>query len=114
MAQKDANFEEIARTENFTAWRSNEPDDEEMYHIQFGKATVHFFVEEWDEFLDFVAEFVDIPIGTTGTLAETENYLASCEEEDKDNIYTLEMPGLMLFFFEDDWSELISLFKELK
>ena len=116
MAQKDISpsLEEVSRTENFTAWKSVEPDEEEMYHIQFGKATVHFFVEEWEEFVDFVSEFVDIPLGTTGTWAETDSYLASCDEEEKENIYTLEMPGLMLFFFEEDWNELLELFRDLK
>lgn len=114
MAQMDIKSEEIAKTENFMAWKVLEPDEEVTYHIEFGKITVHFYVEEWDEFLEFKNEFVDIPIGTTGTLAETESYLAMCEEVDGDTIYSIEMPGATLFFFEDDWSELLSLFRELK
>ena len=116
MAQKDINtsFEEIFHTEFFTAWKTAEPDEEEMYHIQFGRATVHFFPEEWEEFVDFVNEFVDIPLGTTGTLAETENYYADCEEDETGNVYSIEMPGIVLSFYEEDWSELLELFRALK
>ena len=114
MAQMDLKSEEIAKTENFMAWKILEPDDETTYHIEFGKVTVHFFLEEWDEFLEFVAEFVEIPIGTTGILAETESYLVSAEEVEGDIIYSIEMPGATLFFFEDDWKEILELFKSLK
>ena len=51
MAQMEIKTEDIARTENFSAWKACEPDDEVTYHIEFGKVTVHFFVEEWEEFL---------------------------------------------------------------
>jgi len=46
--------ETIAETENFLAWRAEEPDDEVTYHIELNNVTVHFFEEEWREFLELV------------------------------------------------------------
>ncbi len=48
--------ETIAETENFLAWRAEEPDDEVTYHIELNNVTVHFFEEEWKEFLELVRE----------------------------------------------------------
>ena len=42
----------IAETENFLAWRAEEPDGEVTYHIELNNVTVHFFEEEWKEFLE--------------------------------------------------------------
>lgn len=41
----------IAETENFLAWKAEEPDGEVTYHIELNNVTVHFFEEEWTEFL---------------------------------------------------------------
>ena len=114
MAQMDIRTEEIARTENFSAWKAFEPDEEVTYHIEFGRLTAHFFSEEWEEFLEFRNEVVKIPLGTTGVIAETENYLASCDEVDGDPVYSIEMPGATLYFFEDDWKEIYELLGMLK
>jgi hypothetical protein len=47
--------ETLAETENYSAWLSQEPDGEVTYHIEIGNVTMHFFDEEWDEFLELVA-----------------------------------------------------------
>ncbi len=47
----------IAETENFLAWKAEEPDGEVTYHIEMNNVTVHFFEEEWTEFLQLVQEF---------------------------------------------------------
>jgi hypothetical protein len=58
MPAKDNHHEpevvELAKTENFIAWRSDEPDGESIYHLEILNITVHFYKEEWDEFLDLV------------------------------------------------------------
>mgnify|MGYP001568664148 FL=1 len=46
----------IAETENFLAWKAEEPDGEVTYHIELNNVTVHFFEEEWTEFLQLVQE----------------------------------------------------------
>lgn len=114
MAQMDSKTEVIASTEQFDAVKSIEPDGETVYYLNLGKVAVNFFQEEWDEFLEFSKDVVKIPMGMTGTIAETESYLASCEEVDGDVIYSIEMPGATLYFFEDDWKEVLDLLADLK
>lgn len=41
----------IAETDDFLAWRADEPDGEVTYHLELNNVTLHFFQEEWDEFL---------------------------------------------------------------
>lgn len=41
----------IAETENYMVWEVREPDGEVTYHVELGAVTLHFFREEWDEFL---------------------------------------------------------------
>ena len=43
--------EVIAETESFIAWKVDEPDGETTYHLELNNVTLHFFQEEWDEFL---------------------------------------------------------------
>lgn len=44
----------IAETDNYMAWRVTEPDGEISYHLELNIVTLHFFQEEWDEFLGLV------------------------------------------------------------
>jgi hypothetical protein len=44
----------LAETENYVAWRSEEPDGETVYHIELGALTLHFFREEWDELFQLI------------------------------------------------------------
>jgi hypothetical protein len=44
--------EVIAETDSFLAWKAEEPDGETTYHLELNNVTVHFFKEEWEEFLD--------------------------------------------------------------
>ncbi len=44
---------EIAATENYLAWKAEEPD-EITYHLDVDNVTLHFFKEEWDEFIDLM------------------------------------------------------------
>ncbi len=48
----------IAETEIYMAWRAAEPDGEVTYHLELNNVTLHFFQEEWDEFLKLVGELV--------------------------------------------------------
>jgi len=52
--QNDPKTETIAETDNFLAWKAEEPDGETTYHIELNNVTVHFFDEEWVEFLQLV------------------------------------------------------------
>lgn len=48
--------ETLAETDNFMAWKAEEPDGETTYHIELNNVTVHFFEEEWREFISLVRE----------------------------------------------------------
>lgn len=54
----EVNTETLAETGNFMAWRATEPDGEETYHLELGQVTVHFFSEEWEEFLTMMREVI--------------------------------------------------------
>ena len=43
--------ETLAETDSYVAWLAHEPDGELTYHLELGSVTVHFFREEWEEFL---------------------------------------------------------------
>jgi len=46
--------ETLSETENYLVWKADEPDGETTYHVELGNVTVHFFKEEWDEFIELV------------------------------------------------------------
>ncbi len=50
--------EVITETENYLAWRADEPDGEVTYHLELNNVTIHFFGEEWDEFLKLAKALV--------------------------------------------------------
>ncbi|HLE16516.1 MAG TPA: hypothetical protein VI776_17375 [Anaerolineales bacterium] len=56
MAQNnpDLKTETIAETDNYIIWSVEEPDGEITYHLELNNLTVHFFTEEWNEFLELV------------------------------------------------------------
>ncbi len=49
----------IAETENYLAWKAEEPDGETTYHLEFNNVTLHFFKEEWDEVLKLLEVIID-------------------------------------------------------
>ncbi len=53
---EEPDVEILAESENFSLWRAEEPDGETTYHLELGTVTVHFFREEWEEFLGLMAE----------------------------------------------------------
>ena len=46
----------LAETDNYLAWQAEEPDGETTYHLELNNVTLHFFAEEWVEFLTLVRE----------------------------------------------------------
>jgi hypothetical protein len=50
--------EVIAETDDYLAWRADEPDGEATYHLELNNVTLHFFQEEWEEFLRLARELV--------------------------------------------------------
>ena len=58
MAEQDMDFttQVIAEPDNlhYQIWKANEPDGETTFHMELNNVTIHFFTEEWDEFLQLV------------------------------------------------------------
>jgi hypothetical protein len=52
--EKELNTKTIVETENYAIWSAAEPDSEVTYHLELNNVTVHFFQEEWDEFVELV------------------------------------------------------------
>ncbi len=55
--------ETISETDNYMAWRAEEPDGETTYHLELNNITIHFFNEEWEEFLALVRTIVSAADG---------------------------------------------------
>ncbi|MDH5606371.1 MAG: hypothetical protein OEY93_05745 [Anaerolineae bacterium] len=53
--KNDINTKTLAETENYMAWQAEEPDGETTYHLELNNLTLHFFEEEWQEFLVLLA-----------------------------------------------------------
>jgi hypothetical protein len=51
----------IAETDNYIAWRAEEPDGEVTYHLELNNVTLHFFREEWEELLDLMRAVTGSP-----------------------------------------------------
>jgi hypothetical protein len=54
MADSSANMTTIAETDNYVVWQATEPDGELTVHLELGAVTMHFFPEEWEEFLSLI------------------------------------------------------------
>jgi len=50
----DIPTENLAESGNFLIWKAEEPDGEATYHLELGQVTVHFFKEEWQEFIELL------------------------------------------------------------
>ncbi|HML24816.1 MAG TPA: hypothetical protein PKD09_24390 [Aggregatilinea sp.] len=81
--------ESIAETENYTIWVAQEPDEEVTYHLELGAVTVHFFQEEWEDFLDLVGDVSD----------------EAPEEGEEEMDYEVELDWGSLYFSRDEWEE---------
>lgn len=101
----------LAETENYNAWSAQEPD-ETTFHIETGRVTVHFFREEWDEFLALARQIVANRPPTGDTLAETENFTLWVVEDDPPG-YELEIENANLYFNQEDWQEFVQMLRGL-
>jgi hypothetical protein len=51
---KEPQTDTLAETDNYMVWKAEEPDGETTYHIELNSVTLHFFEEEWHEFVELV------------------------------------------------------------
>jgi hypothetical protein len=54
MSDSEPMVKTLGETENYMAWKAEEPDGENTYHLDLNNVTLHFFTEEWNEFIDLV------------------------------------------------------------
>jgi hypothetical protein len=52
---KEPKTDTLAETDNYMVWKAEEPDGEITYHIELNNLTLHFFEEEWQEFIELVS-----------------------------------------------------------
>lgn len=50
--------ETICETDHYIAWYADEPDGERTYHLELNNVTLHFFAEEWQEFIKLATALV--------------------------------------------------------
>jgi hypothetical protein len=58
MQDTEVKTETIAETSSYLAWKATEPDGEQTYHVELGTVTLHFFEEEWTEFLELAQKII--------------------------------------------------------
>jgi hypothetical protein len=56
--KSDLKIEPLVETDNYTVWRADEPDEESTYHLELNNVTIHFFKEEWEEFIELANRLV--------------------------------------------------------
>ena len=54
----DPKTQTIAETDNYLAWTAEEADGETTFHLELNNVTVHFFTEEWQEFIELARTLV--------------------------------------------------------
>ena len=58
MVGPEPKVQTISETENYLAWSADEPDGEKTYHLELNNVTLHFYTEEWMEFLELARALV--------------------------------------------------------
>jgi hypothetical protein len=48
----------LSETQNYIVWTAEEPDGETTYNVELNSVTLHFFKEEWDEFVQLVKPLI--------------------------------------------------------
>ena len=92
---QDPETETLAETDHFMAWRANEPDGETTCYLQLGRATINFFMEEWDELLASIAELKQ----------------AKANEE---GMFAVSFDNVDVWMDNEDWTEFLQLLRDLE
>ena len=50
----------LVETDDSFFYTAEEPDGEITYHLQINNVTLHFFLEEWQNALDFLKKVIEI------------------------------------------------------
>lgn len=90
----DPETQTIAESDNFMVWTAAEPDGETTYHLEMNTVTLHFFQEEWNDFLSTIKEAVDI-------------------EPDEEGTFPIEYDNVTIFLEAEEWNELQKMLAKL-
>jgi len=55
----DLMIDTLVETDNYSIWRADEPDQEATFHLELNNVTVHFFKEEWEEFVELAKRLLE-------------------------------------------------------
>ena len=55
----DLIIDTLVETDNYSIWRADEPDQEATFHLELNNVTVHFFKEEWEEFVELAKRLLE-------------------------------------------------------
>jgi hypothetical protein len=58
--QSDLKIKTLVETDNYSIWRADELDDESTYHVEVNNVTIHFFKEEWEEFIELIKRLQEV------------------------------------------------------
>ncbi len=57
--KQEPNVHTLAETENFVVWVSEDQESgETLYHLEMASVTLHFFEDEWEEFVALMLQAV--------------------------------------------------------
>ena len=48
----------LAESDEYLAWKADEPDGETTYYLQMNQVTINFFEDEWKIFMEFLRTLV--------------------------------------------------------
>jgi hypothetical protein len=85
----------LAETDNYLAWKAEEPDGETTYHLELGNVTLNFFQEEWEEFLDYAKGF-------------------KTTKPDENGFFSIEFYNVGIWLDHKDWSDFMTLIDLIK
>jgi hypothetical protein len=111
----DIPVETMAETENYTIWTALEPDGENTFHIELGPVTVHFFHEEWQDFLVLIREAIANPPQPDAG-SEAASATAGDDAADDDDAVPgvqIELDWGTLDFEMGEWAEFVELIEQL-
>jgi hypothetical protein len=58
--ENNINLEPLVETENFAVIRADGEDGEVVYHVEMFNLTLHFFEDEWKEFIALITEAAEL------------------------------------------------------
>ncbi len=95
------NVETLTETDNYAIWRADDPD-EVTYHVEIGPVTLHFFNEEWDEFVELIRESANV--------ANEPN--EDADDEEGEDAIAIELDWGSLVFTMEEWAEFLTLIEQ--